>query len=656
MCGICGVFGERDDRAVEAMVGAMRHRGPDDNGTFSDEKASLGMARLAIIDITPTGHQPMTIADGLLTIVYNGETYNYLPEREILEAKGYKFRSTSDTEVVLRMYEEYGDDFVTRLRGMFGLAIYDRRRGPGKERLYLARDHFGIKPLLYAYSGGKFVFASEIKTLLASGLVSRDIDPEGLRYLLTYGSVYQPKTILKDVRMLPPAHRMIIENGEERIERYWSLGIDRQPELKQLEYAELVERVGDVLEESVRLHMVSDVPVGAFLSGGIDSSLMTALMARNSPGKVKTFSVGFGSEGSQFDESDEAEQTSRFIGTDHTRVDVTPEDIRRDIEHFAFGLDQPSIDGINTYYVARAARRDVTVAISGNGGDELFAGYPSFIFMQRDQARTRHAPMKAFARSVASAVSRSSFFDPIIANETGKYLDRARNLEGFTARYGNLWQVFGVRGAARMLHPHLRKDAMIGRSLHFDLSEIDELKGGSAIERVTGLSLRGYNNNQLLRDTDAVSMIHSLELRVPFLDRVVADTALSLPDSAKLGDISALQSEVLQTYRASGAKRILLDIGKKMLPPDFDSKPKRGFAMPFESWMRGSLKEVLLDTLSDESVKRRGLIDADEASAVRTEFLDGDSNWMKPWLLMTLELWCRQVLDGPAADFCCDGH
>lgn len=646
MCGICGIWGKSDKPAVDKMVAAMYHRGPDDNGTYFDEKVSLGMARLAILDVSEAGHQPMNTANGQIQIVYNGETYNFKSERKILESKGYKFNSSSDTEVILKMYEEYGDEFLKRLRGMFAIAIYDKRNG--KERLLLGRDHFGIKPLLYASVNNQLIFASEIKTLLASGLIKPEIDPVGLRYLLTYGSVCYPYSIIKGVKMLPPAHKMVIENGEMNIERFWSFDINRRPELRDLPYEELVDEVEKVLEESVELQMVSDVPIGAFLSGGIDSSLMVAMMSKASNKRMKTFSVGFGSEGSEIDESAEAEITANFIGTDHSRVLVSEQDVRNHIERFAFGLDQPSNDGINTYFVSMAARKGVTVAISGNGGDELFAGYGWFIFMQKELEKQKQYPMSHKLRTISSTVFEKEFFDGFIPSKSGQYIHRLRNAGGFLNRFGdNSWHLFGVRGTARLIAEELRKPAQAGRSLHFDLQEIDEVPNGSILERVAALSLRGYNNNQLLHDSDTVSMIHSLELRVPFLDPVVADTAFSLPDDSKLKTNGNLSYAKNLSYRDTGAKRILLDIGKKMLPKDFDKKPKRGFGMPYASWLKGSLKEVFEDTLSNESVKKRGILDVNEVSAIKNEFENGNIEALKPWTLMILELWCREVLDKP---------
>src|SRR5919205_33638 len=388
MCGICGIWGGGDERAVRAMVGAMRHRGPDDSCLFRDANVALGMTRLSIIDVSADAHQPFLNPEKTLCVVYNGEVYNFRSERRLLEGRGYAFTSASDTEVVLRMYEHYGDDFLLRLRGMFALAIYDRRGGLDAERLLLARDPFGVKPLLYARAGGGLVFASELKALLASGLVAREVDPEALRLLLTFGCVAQPRTLVAGVRMLPPAHRMIVERGRERVERYWALARDSRPELRGARYEDLVAHLSELLRESVRLHLVSDVAVGAFLSGGVDSSLLVAPMAQESGPGGKTFSVGYGAEGADVDESEEARRTADFIGANHTHVLVRGRDVRDRIEHIAAGLDQPSADGVNTYFVSRAARRGgVKLAVSGTGSDEIFAGYYWFTALLLEERR-----------------------------------------------------------------------------------------------------------------------------------------------------------------------------------------------------------------------------------------------------------------------------
>jgi asparagine synthase (glutamine-hydrolysing) len=645
MCGIAGITGHAPPETIHKMVAAMGHRGPDDSGVFVADGCALGHARLSIIDLSPHAHQPMANADGSLVIVYNGETYNSQKERALLEQKGHRFSSQSDTEVVLRLYEEYGDDFLLRLRGMFALAIYDKRRGPGRERMVLARDHLGIKPLLFARVDGRLVFASEMKALLASGLILPRIDPVALRLLLTFGSVYQPRTMLQGVNMLLPAHRMIIEQGHEHVERYWSLGINRRPDLQTQPYEVLIEEVAEVLKESVSLQLVSDVPLGAFLSGGVDSSILVAMMSQAVVHRVKTFSVGFEVEGADIDESQDAERTARFLGTDHTHVLVKGTDVRDRIQHIASALDQPSVNGVNSYFISLAARQGVTVAISGTGGDEIFAGYPWFINMVLHQQRNQTEPYKAMARTLLASVARQPVFDPLLLMRGGERLYEARICDGFVAKYATNYQIFGPLGAAKMLCPDLKRSAQAGRSAHYDLMSIDELSGGSAIERVTGLCLRGYTNNQLLRDIDSVSMAHSLEVRVPYLDHLVVDVALSLPDSAKLGDPAQLSKPGPSTYRETGAKRILIDVGRPLLPKDFDLQPKRGFGMPFDTWLRGPLRDILLDTLSERAIQKRGFLDVQEASVIRKDFLEGRLSWAQPWLLMMLELWCREVIE-----------
>ena len=538
------------------------------------------------------------------------------------------------------MYEQYGDDFLLRLRGMFALAIYDKRKGIGKERLFIARDQLGIKPLLYSQRGETLLFASELKALLASGLISSEIEPVALRLLLTYGSVYQPDTMLKDVKALLPAHRMIVENGQKRIERYWSLGTDRYPELRNAPYEDQVRVVNEAVAESLKLQLVSDVPLGAFLSGGVDSSILVALMARQLRGCIKTFSVGFDSEGAAFDESNDAAQTAKYLGTDHTHVLVTGREVRERIFHIACSLDQPTVDGVNSYFVSWAARKGVTVAISGTGGDEMFAGYPWFQNMEADslQPRSRHT-------RITAQLARQPIFDPLLAGSYGAELYRARTQAGFLSRYSLQYQVFGSLGSARLLEPSIRASSIAGRAEHFDMMQIDELSSAGVVERVSALCLRGYTANQLLRDIDAASMAHSLEVRVPYLDPVIADITLSLPFKSKSGGGDMSNPALANTYRYTGAKKILIDAGRSLLPPDFDVQPKRGFAMPFNEWLRGPLNEIYQDTLAETTIKKRGWFNPTEVSRVRGNFDSYMIDWLCPWLLMMTELWAREVLD-----------
>jgi asparagine synthase (glutamine-hydrolysing) len=639
MCGICGIWGENSPERISSMLDQIRHRGPDDHGAYCNDAVSMGMARLAIIDLSPAGHQPMANPDQTIWIVFNGEIYNFQEERRLLEQKGYTFQSHSDTEVLLRMYEHYGDDFLLRLRGMFALAVYDRR---DRDRLLIARDQMGIKPLLYARNGSRLIFASEIKALLATGLVSREIDPIALQQLLATGSVYQPRTMLQAVQMLPPAHRIILENGQERIERYWSLGVNRQQHLRSLSYTEWVEALDEALQETVRLQMVSDVPLGAFLSGGIDSSVLVAMMAQHAGKRLNTFSVGFEAEGIRMDESADAARTAEYLGTNHYAVLVNGEMVSDHIRNIARGLDQPSIDGVNSYFVSMAAREKVTVAISGTGGDEIFAGYPWFITMNQFQPD----PLKIMARDMLATLVRPAIFDPLLDTRYARYLIKAREVPDFLTRFSQLYRVFGIGGAKQVLAPAIRKAVQHVRSATEDLMEIDELSTGTTIERMSALCLRGYMNNQLLRDIDAVSMIHSLEVRVPYLDTMIVDLALSMPDSAKIMAGQAVDKPAHQlSYRESGAKRVLIDVGISRLPAGMDTQIKRGFTMPFDAWLQTSLKGVMMDTLSENRIEQRGLFQPQAVTHIKQQFLDGKIAWVQPWLLMMIELWFQEVLE-----------
>lgn len=623
MCGICGIIGKTTGREkrVKSMLRAMRHRGPDDFGILDEKDLTVGMVRLSILDLSSFGHQPMTNREKNIWLVYNGEMYNFQEEKAILQNKGYKFRSTSDTEVVLLMYEEYGDDFVKRLRGMFALAIVDLREGPKKERVLLARDHLGIKPLLYSFTKNVLIFSSEIKALLKSGLVKKEIDSEALRLLLTFGSVIQPKTIIKNVYMLMPGNRMVFQNGKAKTERFWQMGLDRY-KIRKCSYKSQIKFVREALKKSVKEQMVSDAPIGAFLSGGIDSSLLVALMSKLSGVKTKTFSVGFLAESKNIDETDDAKKIAKFLKTDHLKVVVTPKDVRNNILDIAAALDQPTVDGVNSYFVSKAARQKVTVAISGTGGDELFAGYPWFGNMVNWQNSHQN-----------------NFSNHIL----GRIFKRLKN--DFLKFYARQYLIFGLDSSFMLSEAH-RGFARIGREPASDLKYADEIANGTPIERVSALCLRSYTQNQLLRDIDAASMSQSLEVRVPFLDPDLLDIVLSLPDKAKLANPKNVNSFTEEkNYREIGAKKILIDIGKDILPADLDLQKKRGFTLPFDSYLKNSLKDVLKDSLSKKTVKKRGFFKPQEVDKYYHQYLNGQGGWPRVWLLMMTELWAREVLD-----------
>ena len=649
MCGIAGALGH-PGLNVPAMLAAMEHRGPDDKGIFRDDQMVMGMTRLAVLDVSEAAHQPMANEDGSVWVAYNGETYNFLEQRYQLERAGESFRSQSDTEVVLKLYEAHGDDFLVRLRGMFAVAIYDRRAGRGREKLVLARDPLGIKPLLYIQVGKGLIFASELKALLASGEVPAEVEPDALRTLLTFGSVVQPATTVRNVRMLPAAHRLIVERGNSRIERYWDLAVDRVAVARSMPYREQVEKVRAEVAASLHLQLVSDVPLGAFLSGGIDSSILVGLMATAATGRVKTFSIGFEGEGKDIDETAVAQRTADFFGTDHYREEITGTDVREHIASIARSLDQPSIDGVNAYFVSNAARRHVTVAISGTGGDELFAGYPWFRSMAQYVAAERSGNGCSGLERARSAIARRSVFDVLLRTRGGARIEQYRSQCGFLSKFARQHQALGPCLAARVMSRGLRTSTRCGRDPVIDIREQDQLADASPTDRTTALCLRGYTQNQLLRDIDAVSMAHSLEVRVPYLDHILVDLALSLPESAKLGPVSGGAVDLAETYRASGAKRVLIDAFRDLIPPGIDMQPKRGFGLPYAAWLRGSLKEIMDETLSPASVKRRGLFEVLEVENIKARFESGAAPWTHPWVLMMTELWCREVIDatGPA--------
>lgn len=636
MCGIAGIFFQPDDHSIRQMVAAMRHRGPDDFGLYLDYKVALAQARLAIIDTTHGGHQPMASESGLIHIVYNGEVYNYRSERALLESRGYRFKTESDTEVVLKLYEEFGEEFLQHLRGIFALAVYDKRGGLGKEKLLLARDQFGVKPLLYMEVNGTFIFASELKALLASGLVPRQVDSESLQQLLSLGSIYQPRTLVEGVSALPPAHFMVVDGAGLKLHRYWSYGIDRVIGLRQRPYREQVDQFRLALTESVKLQMVADVPIGAFLSGGVDSSLIVALMARETGGHVKTYSVGFEEGASATDESYEAESIARFLETDHTRVLVTAKDMVAHLEKFVSGLDQPSVDGLNSYFVSHATSQGVTVSLSGTGGDELFLGYPWFANVQNSFTDTNPFPASSFARRLVRCL-------PFMRRDKRNSQSRVIDTREFCETFGGQYHCFGAFAAHDLLSS-ARRRSVSSRSFAEDLMPSDELVGGELLDRASVLCLNGYTRNQLLRDIDACSMTHSLEVRVPFLDVELMDLALSLPVSSKL----LMNSRTLDpaaSYAESGVKRIVCDAAQKYLPQDFFSaRAKKGFTLPFTDWLKGPLAEVLADTMSMESVTNAGLFDPTSVVRVRQDFLEGRRPWSHAWLLMVTELWRRQVL------------
>ncbi|HEX6041332.1 asparagine synthase (glutamine-hydrolyzing) [Longimicrobium sp.] len=564
MCGIAGFVGPGARDALPAMLGTIAHRGPDDAGLFYDDTAAVGLAhrRLSIIDTSAAGHQPM--ARGALRIVYNGEVYNYAALRAELEALGETFVSHTDTEVILAGYARWGAAVLPRLRGMFAFAVWDAAGG----ELFLARDRFGIKPLYHATApDGSFLFASEVRAVLASGRVPRQADPQAVWDYLSHGAVAQPRTIVRGVRALLPGHWLRLRpGGEPVVERWWDLEAETRTlrrELAGIGYAEAVEGVRARLDEATRLHLIADVPVGAFLSGGIDSTLVVGLMSRLAGHPIRTYSVGFDTSHAALSELAWARLAAERFGAEHTEVVVTGADAARVFDRVVGDLDQPSVDGTNTWLVSEAARTGVTVSLSGLGGDELFAGYPHFHRLQR-MARMAPAGVPA-ARALAGSAG---------ALLPGRW---RMPLQALVAapdeRLSQLRRLMTDGEKRRAVSPAFRRALPDAEEGHHAAS----LRPGlDPLAQVSYTEATGYMRDTLLRDADAMSMAHSLEVRPVLLDHGLAEYAFALPPQHKL--------------RGRQGKRVLIDAAADVLPREIVERPKMGFELPLTHWLKTTLR------------------------------------------------------------------
>jgi asparagine synthase (glutamine-hydrolysing) len=632
MCGICGVYNSGDQDVIQRMCRAMIHRGPDDAGLFGDGHVVLGARRLAILDLSPAGHQPMRSLDGTVHLAYNGEIYNYRELNEELCARGHQPRSHCDTETILHAYQSYGIDCLQKLRGMFALAIWDQRR----DKLFLARDRLGIKPLYYAQVGQQVVFGSEVKALLASGLIAKELDPLAVNLFLTFGAVPAPYTMFKAIRMLPPGHYAVIDAQGMRAVRYWNIEFPQTyPQRSEADWAaELRERLTD----AVRVRLLSDVPLGAFLSGGVDSGAIAGLMSGMVCHPVKTYAIDFDRGGAAYNETEKALRLARLFGTDHTQLTVTGADLARELPRIICAMDQPTHDGINTYFVSKLAKTGVTVALSGLGADELFGGYSTFKFAAR----------LARYRSIYAHIPRA------VGRATGRLMD------ALPPRLDVSWP---LRGAAGMLNtyptaadqyllvrgffPPRRKAGILNRAagkrrdpaatlLHRLLAQVPDT---DVVNQVSYLEIKTYLADTLLRDTDAMSMTFSLEARVPFLDHPLVEFVATMPPELKV--------------HGPTPKYILKKSLEDLLPADTLHAPKMGFGLPMAYWMRESpLRAIIDDCLSPGSVAKRGLLSVLGVEHTYKTFYNSTRTdpssyqlYERVWILTVLELWCRSYLD-----------
>ena len=641
MCGIAGaaVWGDVPRgfdpfRVTADMTRALAHRGPDGEGVVdctprhdaaSPATCVLGHRRLAIIDLSDRAAQPMTSPRVPVSVTYNGEIYNFRSLRRELQRTGRDFQSDSDTEVLLQGYEEWGTSVVDRLRGMFACAIWDGR----SQQLVVARDRLGIKPLYLHRTERGVLFASEIRALLASGVVPRELDPLALDQFLAYQAVPPPRTLVRGIDLLPPGHLAVIDSRHAPTSQpYWDLLTCAEPSRRlSVSFAAARERVRQLLSESIDLHLVSDVPVGVFLSGGVDSSALVALMHDRGV-TARTFSIGF--PGTSYDEAAYARAIASRFGTEHVEIPISEADIPDQIRAAAASIDHPSGDGINTFLIARAVRAaGVTVALSGLGGDEFFGGYPSFERFARygQYARAWGRSPGAVRSSVAAAV-RAVGQRSVATEKTAALLETD----------GSLPEAFPIM---RELFAPAQREALLGRERRADAEQqgdpyvtllaraLERAAGAGLMALVSYAEARTYMHDVLLRDTDQMSMRWGLEVRVPLIDHRLVEYLMTLPDDLR--------------EPGDRPKRLLIESLPSPLPEICVDRPKQGFVLPFATWMRGELRAFCEDHLHGLGAKRV-LSDAAVQSMWRG-FLADDRriSWSRPWTLVALNAWLDQV-------------
>ncbi|MET8144502.1 asparagine synthase (glutamine-hydrolyzing) [Sphaerisporangium sp. NPDC005288] len=618
MCGIAGTasLSRPDPALVRRMCDVISHRGPDGEGFHDDEHASLGMRRLAIIDVAH-GDQPVYNENGRVAAVFNGEIYNFAELREELARQGHRLRGAGDSECLVHLYEQYGDEMVHRLRGMFAFAVWDRDR----RRLLLARDRAGKKPLYWWADAGAIRFASELKSLAQDPALRREIDPVALHHYLSYQYVPAPWSIFQGVHKLPPAHLLVWEDGRASVRRYWRP--DRTPG-PPVDEREAEERLRELLLEATRLRMVSERPIGAFLSGGVDSSAVVAAMAMQSAEPVKTFCVGF--EDDRYDERHKARMVAERYATDHHELVVTP-DLLEVLPRLAWHFDEPFADSsaIPSFYVAQMSRRHVTVALNGDGGDECFGGY------RRHALMARAGRMPSLPRAFAGPCGRAG---ALVAerSEFGGLPRRLGRLMQFAAappaeRYPRLMSCFTPEQKWRIYGDVLR-ERLAGVDSHALLRDaFDSSAAGSDLGRVLDVDTLTYLPDDLLVKVDITTMANSLEARSPFLDHHLMEWAARLPDSCKV--------------RGGHTKVLLKRAVAPWLPPGLAHLPKQGFGVPLAAWLRGELRELAFDVLTDHTARVRGLFRPAAVRELLQRHMDGGDHGPRLWTLLQFELWHR---------------
>ena len=650
VCGICGVvFASRSGDAearVRGMAAAMRHRGPDEEGFLAGEARApglaLGMRRLSIIDLAG-GHQPTWNETKDVAVIFNGELYNYRDLRERLTLCGHRFRTQSDTEILVHAWEEWGEDCLTELRGMFAFALLDlRERYATAPILLLARDPVGIKPLYYTQTAEGFAFASEVRALLASGVVPKKLSQDAVTSYLLFGSVSEPVTLLEGVFSLPPGHRMLLHVPERRrvprARPWWDPTTSpaaREPR-KPRDLASAAKQLRPLLEDAVRAHLIADVPVGLFLSSGLDSGAIAALAAK-ARGGIESFTLTFPE--TAFDEAELAKAAANRFKTKHTEVPLSGESIVARLGEAVAALDQPTMDGINTYFVSWAARQvGLKVALSGLGGDELFAGYRTFDDTPRLSRLIKGAWFVPSAlRRITGPVVAGLARRPSSADAGRKAASAWSYPDALPHPYFFARTLFPPGQIERIIEARFRPSSVSADGVTLDPTWLgwlertaDEARKLEPIAGVSWLEMRTYMASTLLRDTDSVSMAQSLEVRVPLLDTPLTEFVGSLPDAARC--------------RPGAQKALLVEALGDLLPQEIVGQRKRTFTLPWEEWLRGPLRRRMESSFADPALALGVYLRPGGMRTVWTDFLAGKTTWSRPWSLYVLNEWCRQHL------------
>ena len=633
MCGICGIFNADRRRQVDREVlarmnGQIAHRGPDDAGFFVEDNVGLAMRRLSIIDLK-TGHQPISNETDTLWIVYNGELYNHAELRKDLQARGHHYRTNSDTETIIHLFEEYGPEGISRLRGMYAFAIWDRK----KRSLFVARDRLGIKPLYYRYENGTFLFGSEIKAILAYPGVKADFNRSTLSEYLAFGYISSVDTMYSGIQKLPPGHTLEFdEDGRLKVSRYWDLSVRADEDEKPRRY--YVDGYRDLLEQCVSSHLMSDVPLGVFLSGGLDSSAVAALTTKIRKEPIETFSVGYGEEA--FSELPFARQVAEHIGSKHQEVRLSREEFFQSLPKLIWHEDEPIVwpSSVSLYFVAKLARERVTVVLTGEGSDETLAGYMRYAWTlanaRMDSVYRRLTP--AFLRkAIRNGINRSPLTAGLHRKLEHTFL--VRDGEHWDSFYfDNFYSAFSAKDQAQLLTDHMRAVAgePYGNALKFW-----ETSKGDMLHRLLYTDINTYLV-ELLMKQDQMSMAASIESRVPFLDHVLVEFTARIPEKYSI--------------RGLAGKFILKSAVEDLLPRDIVYRQKMGFPTPWAYWLAGPQLDDLERMLLEERSLRRGFFNEDYLKKLFAEHRRGHrDHGNRIWRLLNLEIWMRVCIEGDLA-------